>query len=73
MKSLVNVIGILLIVFGVVSLGYHGYEYTTREKVAQLGDIQVTQERTKVVYFSPLAGGISLAVGLVLLVFVRRQ
>jgi hypothetical protein len=73
MKSLINVIGILLVIFGVVSLGYHGYEYNTREKVAQLGNIEVTQETTKVVYFSPLAGGISLAVGLVLLIFVRRK
>ena len=73
MKSLVNILGILLVVFGVVSLGYHGYEYTTKEKVAQLGPLEVTQDTTKVVYFSPLAGGISLAVGLILLVFSRRQ
>lgn len=73
MKTLVNVIGILLIIFGIVSLAYHGYEYTTREQVAQLGNIQVTQETTKVVYFSPLVGGISLAVGLVLLIFSRRN
>lgn len=73
MKSWINIIGILLIIFGIVSLGYHGYEYSTREKVAQLGSIEVTQETTKVVYFSPLAGGISLAVGLVLLIFARRK
>ena len=73
MKSLVNIVGIVLVAFGILSLGYHGYEYTTREKVAQLGDIQVTQEKTKVVYFSPIAGGVALAAGLVLLVFFRKQ
>jgi hypothetical protein len=73
MKLWVNIIGMLLVIFGAVSLGYHGYEYNTREKVAQLGNIEVTQETTKVVYFSPLAGGISLAVGLVLLIFARRK
>ena len=73
MKPWANIIGILLVIFGIVSLGYHGYEYTTKEKVAQLGNLEVTQETTKVVYFSPMAGGISLAAGLILLVFARRQ
>jgi hypothetical protein len=73
MKSLSGVMGILLIIFGVASLAYHGYEYTTREKVAQLGSIQVTQETTKVVYFSPLVGGISFVAGLLLVVFSRRN
>lgn len=72
MKSFTNLIGILLILFGIVILAYQGFTYTKPEKVAQFGDIQITQETEKTVYFPPLLGGGSLVLGIVLMILARR-
>jgi hypothetical protein len=71
MKNLITLVGIVLIIAGIGIFAYKGYHYTTREQVAQLGDIQVTAEKEKVVYLSPALGGISIVVGLVLVVVGR--
>lgn len=71
MKNLIGIIGILLIIFGIVVFGYRGYEYSTPEKVAQIGDLQITAEQHKVVYFPPALGGISIVAGIALVVISR--
>jgi len=73
MKTLTNIIGILLIVGGIGALAYRGYEYTTSEKVAKLGNLEVTQEVTKEVDFPPYLGGIALAAGIILVVVSRKK
>ena len=60
--------GIILIVIGVVALAYQGITYTTREKVVDIGPIQMTAEKTKTLPLPPIVGGIALVGGLVLLV-----
>ena len=60
--------GIILIVIGVVAFTYQGITYTTREKVVDLGPIQVTAEKTKTLTLPPIAGAIALVGGIVLLV-----
>lgn len=71
MKTIVSLIGIILIIFGIASLGYNGFKYTTREKVAEIGNLQLTADTEKQVYISPVVGGLALAVGVVL-VFIGR-
>jgi len=72
MKFIVNIIGIVLIIVGILLLFYQGYTYTKHEKVAQLGNIQVTADTEKTVYFSPIWGGLSLAAGIILVVVAIR-
>lgn len=71
MRSLTNLVGILLIIFGIVILGYQGFTYTKREKVAQIGDLQVTADTQKTVYFPPIIGGASIVVGVILVLIGR--
>lgn len=71
MRYLTNLIGIILIIIGVVTLGYRGYTYTTQEKVAQIGPIEVTSEQHKTVSFPPLLGTLSFVGGIVLVVVAR--
>jgi len=73
MKKLTTTIGIILIIFGIASLAYHGFEYTTREKIAQIGTMQVTQETQKEVYFPPIMGGLAIAAGIVLVIVARKK
>ena len=72
MKAITNLVGIILIVFGISALAYNGFTYTKKEKVAEIGNVQVTADTQKRVYFSPLVGGVALAAGVVLVLIGRR-
>jgi hypothetical protein len=62
------VIAIILIILGIAAFAYQGITYTTREKVVDIGPIQVTSEKTKTLPLPPIIGLIALAGGIVLLV-----
>ena len=68
-----TLIGIILIVLGIVAFAYQGITYTTREKVVDLGPIQVTSETTKTFPLPPILGGIALVGGIVLLVVGNKK
>ena len=73
MKSTYTLTGIILIVIGIVALAYQGITYTTREKVVDLGPIQVTADKTKTLPLPPIVGGIALVGGIVLLVMGNKK
>jgi uncharacterized membrane protein HdeD (DUF308 family) len=67
------VVGILLIVLGVVALGYEGISYTTREKVVDIGPLQASVEKKKTIPLSPVLGGAALLGGIVLVIAGARR
>jgi membrane-bound ClpP family serine protease len=66
-------IGIILIALGIAAFAYQGITYTTREKVVDIGSIQVTAEKTKTLALPPIVGVIALVGGIVLLVMGSRK
>jgi uncharacterized membrane protein len=72
MRTFITLVGIILIILGIVSLGYKGFTYTSKEKVAQFGNVEVTAENEKTISFSPMLGGAALISG-VLLVWIGRN
>ena len=68
-----SLIGIILIVIGIIAFAYQGITYTTREKVVDLGPIQVTADKTKTFPLPPIMGGIALVGGIVLLVMGSKK
>jgi uncharacterized membrane protein len=68
-----SIIGIILIVIGVIALAYQGITYTTKEKVVDIGPIQVNADKTKTIPLPPVLGGIALVGGIVLLVAGSRK
>ena len=68
-----SLIGIILIVIGVIAFAYQGITYTTREKVIDLGSIQVTADKTQTLPLPPIAGGIALVGGIGLLVLGLKK
>ena len=62
------IIAIILIALGIAAFAYQGITYTTREKVVDIGPIQVTSEKTKTFPLPPIIGVIALAGGIALLV-----
>ena len=67
------IIAIILIVLGIAAFAYQGITYTTREKVVDLGPIQMTAEKTKTLPLPPIVGAIALVGGIVLLVVGSRK
>jgi uncharacterized membrane protein YidH (DUF202 family) len=61
-------IGIVLIVIGVIALGYSGITYTSHDKVIDLGPLQVSADRKHTIPLPPILGGLALVGGLVLLI-----
>jgi len=67
------VTGILLIVFGLISLTYQGITYKTERKVIDVGPIKATTREDKTVPLPPSVGGLALAGGVALIIFSRRS
>ena len=67
-----KLIGVLLIVFGIVALVTGGIRYTTHEKVLDIGPVEATTEKHKMIPFSPIVGLASIAGGIVVLVVGSR-
>ena len=67
------IIGIVLIVLGVVALGYEGITYTTREKVVDIGPLKASVEKKKTIPLSPVLGGAALIGGIVLVLAGSRR
>ncbi len=69
----ITVLGILLAVLGILALVFQGVNYTRREKVIDVGPIHATRDENKHFSVPPIAGGLMLAGGIVLLVVGAKQ
>ena len=67
-----RMLGIVLIVLGLVALLYGGISWTEREKVVDVGPIEVTRENRERLPIPPIVGGLLLTGGVVLVVVRRR-
>ena len=66
-------LGIILIVIGIVAFAYQGINYTTREKVVDIGPIHMSADKTRTLPLGPIVGVVALAGGVALLVMGRRK
>lgn len=63
-----TLLGIVLIIIGVFLLVSQGITYTKTEKVLDIGPVEATTHRQKTIPISPVAGGVILAAGVVLVI-----
>jgi hypothetical protein len=66
-------IALVLILFGALALGYQGFSYVTRDKVVDLGPVEVTAEKHKTVFLPPVLGAAVLVTGVALLLTSTRR
>lgn len=61
-------IGILIIVIGAIMIFYNGFNYITKEKVVDIGPIEINKETNHPVQWSPIIGIVLLVGGILLVV-----
>jgi len=60
-------LGIVLVVLGIIGLAYGGISWTKRETIVNAGPIKITAEDRDSIPLPPIAGGLMLVAGAVLL------
>jgi uncharacterized membrane protein YidH (DUF202 family) len=63
-----KVIGVVLIVLGVLGFALGGLKFKRKEKVADLGPLEVSQSHTERIPIAPVAAGAALVAGIILVV-----
>jgi uncharacterized membrane protein YidH (DUF202 family) len=71
-EGFVKLLGIVLIVLGIVGVAYGGFQWTRKDKVLDLGPVEVTTNKTETLPIPPVAGAVCLVVGAALIVAGRR-
>jgi len=64
---MMKVVGIVLVVLGVAGLAYGGLSWTTRDTIVDAGPIEITADKTERLPLPPIAGGLLLVAGVVLI------
>jgi hypothetical protein len=67
------IIGIVLIIVGVIGFAWGGVGWTTQKKDAQLGPLEITHTESHGIAFPPIASGICLVGGIVLVIAGSRK
>ena len=60
-------IAIALMVLGGLMMAYTGINFVTKEKVVDIGPLEINKDKNHVVLWSPIVGGVLFFGGLVLL------
>ena len=68
-----KIFAIVLIVVGALMLAYPAISFTERDKVVDLGPIEVTQEERHSIPLPPIVGGIAIAAGIALMFMGSRR
>lgn len=63
-----RILGILLIAFGLFALAFGGFSFLDRDKVIDIGNVEVERTERENVAIPPVLGGAAIVAGAVLLV-----
>ena len=66
-------LGITLIVIGAIMIIYTGLTYVTKEKVVDLGPIEINAEKSHPVNWSPIVGVVLLVGGIAVMVTSKNK
>jgi len=68
-----TMLAILLIALGILVFAREGINYTSRDRVVDIGSMHITAEKSHHIPLPPVAGGIALAAGVLLLVVDMKK
>jgi LPXTG-motif cell wall-anchored protein len=49
-------IGLIIVIIGLIMTLYNGFNFVTNEKVAEIGNVQITHDKENVASWSPFIG-----------------
>jgi hypothetical protein len=53
-------LAVILIILGALAVAYQGFSYVTREKIIDVGPVEVSAEKQKTVFLPPVLGALLL-------------
>lgn len=65
--------GIILLVVGFLMIVITGFTIVTKEKVADVGPIEISKQEKTPVYWSPITGAVIASGGIIVLLFARKK
>jgi hypothetical protein len=71
--SVRQIVGLVLVVFGIAALVWGGVFWTDRDTVLDAGPVEITTENREGVALPPVVGIVSLVAGAVLLLIPKRS
>ena len=60
-------LGVILVVLGIAMMVYTGFNFVTKEKVVDLGPLEINKEKNNPVSWSPIVGVVLLVGGIIVL------
>lgn len=66
-------IGFILAGLGLVALLYSGFTFTTKEKVVDLGPIDINKEKKHSINWPPVTGAVLVVIGITLVIVDKRK
>jgi hypothetical protein len=66
-------LAVILMILGALAVAYQGFSYVTREKIIDVGPVEVSAEKQKTVFLPPVLGAIVLVTGVALLLTSSRR
>ena len=66
-------VGIVIIVIGILMIAYTGFNFITKEKVVDVGPIEINKEENHPVQWSPIVGVVLVVGGIVLFAANRKN
>ncbi len=68
-----GILALLLIIVGVIVLGYGGYtSFTTKENVAKIGPLEINKHEEHPVPIGPIVGGLCIVGGIIIFVNSKK-
>lgn len=68
------ILALVLIVVGVIVLGYGGFtSFTTKENVAKVGPVEINKSESHPVPIGPIVGGLCIVGGIIIFVTGGRR
>ena len=66
-------LGTVLVVIGIIMMVYTGFNYVTKEKVVDLGPIEINAEKSHNVQWPPIVGLVLIVSGTVIIVLDSKK
>jgi uncharacterized membrane protein YqgA involved in biofilm formation len=72
-KTIMKTLGIVVLALGIIMTIFTGFNVITKEKVVDLGPVEINKEEKTPIYWSPITGGILIVAGAIILVAGRKK